>query len=465
MYYERSYLRSRQVSTLEQKEHGYSIEEQERKLRSYCDINDWNVKDVYVDAGFSGAKRDRPELKRLLNDIKHFDLILVYKLDRLTRSVRDLLDLLEVFENNDVAFRSATEVYDTTTAMGRLFVTLVGAMAEWERETIRERTQMGKLAALKKGVMLTTPPFYYDRVDNKFIPNDYKKVVLFAYDETMKGSSAKAIARKLNNSDIPPPNGKKWEDRSITRALRSPFTRGHFEWGGVYLENNHEPVITEEMYNKIKDRLNERVNTKVVAHTSVFRGKLTCPTCGTKLTMNTNKKKTRNGYTTHKSYYCNNCKITPNLKPVYIKEREVLRVFYDYLLNLNLEKYEIEEKQSEPEITVDIHKVMEQRKRYHKLYANGLMQEDELFDLIKETDEAIKEYESQSENKVEKQFDIEDVKKYKKLLLEMWNVSTLEDKADFVQMAIKSIEFDYIIDDGPPTSRKHSLKINQIIFY
>ena len=119
--------------------------------------------------------------------------------------------------------------------------------------------------------MLTTPPFYYDRVDNKFVPNKYKEVVLFAYEEALKGKSAKSIARKLNNSDIPPPNNKKWEDRSITRALRSPFTRGHFEWGGVYLENNHEPIITEEMYNKIKDRLNERVNTKVVAHTSVFR--------------------------------------------------------------------------------------------------------------------------------------------------------------------------------------------------
>lgn len=465
MHYERSYLRSCQVSTLEQANGGHSIEEQERKLKSFCDINDWTVYDTYVDAGFSGAKRDRPELQRLMNDINKFDLVLVYKLDRLTRNVRDLLDLLEIFEQNNVAFRSATEVYDTSTAMGRLFVTLVGAMAEWERETIRERTQMGKLAALKKGIMLTTPPFYYDRVDNKFVPNKYKDVILWAYDEAMKGQSAKAIARKLNNSDIPPPNNTQWQGRTITHALRNPFTRGHFDWGGVHIENNHEPIITDEMYEKVKDRLNERVNTKKVKHTSIFRGKLVCPVCSTRLTLNSHKKKSNSGYIFAKQYYCNNCKVTPNLKPVYIKEKEVIKVFYNYLKRFDLEKYEVTQKQSEPEITIDINKIMEQRKRYHKLYASGLMQEDELFDLIKETDQTIAEYEKQNENREVKQYDIEDIKQYKELLLEMWDISSDEDKEDFIKMAIKNIYFEYIIGTGNTSRKRNSLKITSIEFY
>ncbi len=451
------------VSTLEQKEHGYSIEEQERKLKQFCEINDWNVADIFIDAGYSGAKRDRPELQRLMKDINKFDLVLVYKLDRLTRNVRDLLDLLEIFEKNDVSFRSATEVYDTTTAMGRLFVTLVGAMAEWERETIRERTQMGKLAALRKGIMLTTPPFYYDRVDNKFVPNHYKDIVLWAYDEAMKGQSAKAIARKLNNSDVPPPNNKQWEDRTITRALRNPFTRGHFEWGGVNIKNNHEPIITDEMYDKVKDRLNEKVNTKKVKHTSIFRSKLVCPTCNGRLTLNTYKKKTTGTY--NKQYFCNDCKVKHNLRPVYLRESEVLRVFYEYLKNFDLEQYEVVQKQNEPEITIDINKIMEQRKRYHKLYASGLMKEDELFDLIKETDRAIEEYEKQNENREVKQFDIEDVKKYKDLLLEMWDISSDEDKEDFIKMAIKNINFEYIRDTAPTNLRKNSLIITSIDFY
>lgn len=111
------------VSTLEQANEGYSIGEQERKLKQFCDINDWKVFDVYVDAGISGGSLKRPSLQKLLNDIDKFDMVLVYKLDRLTRSVRDLLDLLEIFDQNNVAFRSATEVYDTTNAISLLYLT------------------------------------------------------------------------------------------------------------------------------------------------------------------------------------------------------------------------------------------------------------------------------------------------------------------------------------------------------
>ncbi|MCT2080618.1 recombinase family protein [Staphylococcus epidermidis] len=458
MNYERSYLRSCQVSTLEQKEHGYSIEEQERKLKSFCEINDWSVSDVFIDAGFSGAKRDRPELQRMMKDIKRFDLVLVYKLDRLTRNVRDLLDLLEIFEQNNVAFRSATEVYDTSTAMGRLFVTLVGAMAEWERETIRERVMMGKRAAIKQGMILTPPPFYYDRVDNTYVPNNYKKVVLWAYDEVLKGVSSKGIARKLNDSDIPPPNGKRWEDRTITRALRSPITRGHYTWGDVFIENSHEPIITEEMYQQIKERLEERINTKIVSHVSVFRGKFICPKCGGTLTMNTATRKRKKGYVTYKTYYCNTCK--GKKKSFGFAENEALRVFHDYLSKLDLEKYEIKTKQKDDVVTIDIDKIMEQRKRYHKLYAKGLMQEEELFELIKETDETIAEYEKQRELVPRKTLDVDKIKSFKNALLESWKIFSLEDKANFIKMAIKSIDIEYV-----KLKNRHSIKINDIEFY
>ncbi|ADC88377.1 MULTISPECIES: recombinase family protein [Staphylococcus] len=452
------------VSTLEQREKGHSIDEQERKLRSFCDINDWTVKDVYVDAGFSGAKRDRPELTRLLDDISEFDLVLVYKLDRLTRSVRDLLDLLEVFENNNVAFRSATEVYDTTTAIGRLFVTLVGAMAEWERETIRERSLMGKRAAIKKGMILTAPPFYYDRVNNTYIPNQYKDVVLDVYNKVKKGYSIAHIARLYNNSDVKPPNGnEEWTTRMLMHALRNPVTRGHYQWGEIYIEDSHEPIITDEMYNTIIDRLDKHTNTKVVAHTSVFRGKLICPNCGYALTLNSQKRKRKNDTIVYKTYYCNNCKITKGMKPHHITETETLRVFKDHLSKIDLKQYETQEKEKQSHVTIDLSKVMEQRKRYHKLYASGMMQENELFELIKETDEMIEEYEKQRKQVDVKEFDICKIKEIKDVLLKSWDIFTLEDKADFIQMSIKAINIEYTKLKRGKSS--NSMKIKDIEFY
>ncbi|HHC9852046.1 TPA: recombinase family protein, partial [Staphylococcus aureus] len=144
-------------------------------------------------------------------------------------------------------------------------------------------------------------------------------------------------------------------------------------------------------------------------------------------------------------------------------EKEALKVFYDYLSKLDLSKYKTKEKEDKKIVTIDINKVMEQRKRYHKLYANGMMQEEELFELIKETDEKISEYEKQKERVPKKRLDVSKIKNFKNILLDSWNAFTLEDKADFIKMAIKSIEIEYIHVKRGKT--KHSIKIKNIDFY
>ena len=95
------------------------------------------------------------------------------------------------------------------------------------------------------------------------------------------------------------------------------------------------------MYQEVKDRLEERVNTKVISHTSVFRGKFICPKCDGVLTMNTNTRKTKKGYITHKSYYCDSCK---SRKESFAFTEKALDVFYDYLARLDLEQYKVQEK-------------------------------------------------------------------------------------------------------------------------
>nr|3BVP_A Chain A, TP901-1 Integrase [Lactococcus phage TP901-1]3BVP_B Chain B, TP901-1 Integrase [Lactococcus phage TP901-1] len=125
------------VSTTNQAEEGFSIDEQIDRLTKYAEAMGWQVSDTYTDAGFSGAKLERPAMQRLINDIenKAFDTVLVYKLDRLSRSVRDTLYLVkDVFTKNKIDFISLNESIDTSSAMGSLFLTILSAINEFERE-------------------------------------------------------------------------------------------------------------------------------------------------------------------------------------------------------------------------------------------------------------------------------------------------------------------------------------------
>mgnify|MGYP000469398269 FL=1 len=142
------------VSTTNQAEEGYSIEEQIDKLKAYCMIKDWSVYDVYVDAGFSGSNIKRPAIQKLIKDTKRkvFDTVLVYKLDRLSRSQKDTLYLpVYVFLENKIDFVSLLENFDTSTAFGKAMVGILSVFAQLDREQIKERMQLGKLGRAKSG--------------------------------------------------------------------------------------------------------------------------------------------------------------------------------------------------------------------------------------------------------------------------------------------------------------------------
>ena len=141
------------VSTREQKEHGYSVPGQIRQLNKFAESKNWTVVGEYVDAGVSAKDMNRPELQRMLKDVEEglIDVILVKALDRLTRSVLDLYKILEYREKNDCKFKSATEIYDTTTAVGRMFITIVSAISQWERENLAERVAFGFVEKAESG--------------------------------------------------------------------------------------------------------------------------------------------------------------------------------------------------------------------------------------------------------------------------------------------------------------------------
>lgn len=148
------------VSTL----NGQDPQMQIRELKQYCERRGWTVEDEYVDVGVSGAKDSRPELNRLMVDAKrrHFDSILVWKLDRFGRSLRHLVNAIAELESIGIAFVSLTDNLDLSTPSGRLMFQVVAAMGEFERELIRERVRSGMRNAKQKGKRIGRPKLILD---------------------------------------------------------------------------------------------------------------------------------------------------------------------------------------------------------------------------------------------------------------------------------------------------------------
>jgi len=149
------------VSSDEQVSEGVSLDNQEAKIRAYAESQGWDLVQVYREEGISGKIISRPQLNRMLQDIHAggIDVVLVYKVDRLTRRQRDLWHLLEdVFEAHGVGFKSVIEPFDTTTAQGKAFLGILAVFAQLERDTISERTKDALAYKAKNGEHLGTPP-------------------------------------------------------------------------------------------------------------------------------------------------------------------------------------------------------------------------------------------------------------------------------------------------------------------
>ena len=165
------------VSTLEQAQEGYSVGEQKERLIAYCKAKDWLIADIYVDGGYTGSNIKRPGIQKLISETDKFDLVLVYKLDRLSRSQRDTLYLIEeVFLPNGVDFISMQESFDTSTPFGKAMIGLLAVFAQLEREQIKERTWMGRVARAKAGLYHGGGkiPIGYDYVDGHLTVNPYE---------------------------------------------------------------------------------------------------------------------------------------------------------------------------------------------------------------------------------------------------------------------------------------------------
>lgn len=275
------------VSTLEQAQEGYSVGEQRERLIAYCKAQDWLIADIYVDGGYTGSNLNRPGIQKLMSETEKFDVVLVYKLDRLSRSQRDTLYLIEeIFRPNKVDFVSMQESFDTSSPFGKAMIGLLAVFAQLEREQIKERTWMGRVARAKTGLHHGggNIPIGYDYEDGKLIVNPYEaEQVRKIYEWYLSGASLKAITDKLQDAGYTNKYSSYNSWSSVRNILENETYIGRLHFGDVVVDHAHEAIITEEQFNAaqiLRGKRREQFGSHAFRSKHVLTGLLFCGHCG-----------------------------------------------------------------------------------------------------------------------------------------------------------------------------------------
>lgn len=285
------------VSTQEQAQEGYSIGEQRERLIAYCKAHNWSIADIYVDSGYSGSNLKRPAIQKLMNETDKFDVVLVYKLDRLSRSQRDTLYLIEeIFLPHGVDFVSMQESFDTSSPFGRAMIGLLAVFAQLEREQIKERTFMGRVARAKQGLFHGggSTPTGYDYRDGRLIINPYEAdKVRKIFKWYLAGMSMNGIAKKLNEIGYTNQQNDTITFATVRRILVNQIYIGRIHFKEISVENAHEPLVSLEDFQKVQIMMAQRYEQygkNGFQSRCLLTGMLICGKCGARYITHGSKK-------------------------------------------------------------------------------------------------------------------------------------------------------------------------------
>lgn len=277
------------VSTTEQAMEGYSVGEQENRLRRFCEALGYQIHKIIIDPGYSGASLNRPGIKEVIRDVQEHlvSKVIVWKLDRLSRSQKDMLIMLEdVFLANNCDFVSMLESFDTSTAFGRAIVGILAAFAQLERENIKERTTMGRQARLAKGHYNSSrPPLGYSFLSgcNDLKVNPYEaSIVREIFSLFISGTAINAIATIMKQKY---PTVRRWNNTTIRRTLRNSVYIGKVSDVDVTRDGIHESIISDSDFNMANSILqhNAEIKKQSCRSKSLLTGLLYCGDCGARM--------------------------------------------------------------------------------------------------------------------------------------------------------------------------------------
>lgn len=319
------------VSTFDQAREGFSLGEQEERLKEFCKFKRYNIYKVYQDAGISAKNDKRPAYQEMIEDVKkgNINVIVALKLDRLTRSVYDIEKLMKFVNDYECDIDCMADESNTTTSNGRMVMRIMTSVSQNEIEKCSERTKFGMAGAIKNSHIPNRTGLGFKRENKKLVPDPLTKdIIVRIFDLYLEGKSHQAIANIYNKEKV---LGKtNWYDSTIQKILSNELYKGDYVNGKrtkhpTYYENVIEPIVSKEkwkscQYQKLR-------NARHYERTAIylFTNKLKCSKCGNFLgghaTTKTNGKK-------YYYYKCNTCK-------TYFNEIDIEKELKAFMLELS----------------------------------------------------------------------------------------------------------------------------------
>ena len=459
------------VSTEDQAREGFSLGEQEEKLKQLCDYKGYEVYKVYCDAGISAKDMEhRPKFQEMLKDMKEgkINYIVAYKLDRVTRSVRDLEELISQLEKYNTYLVCDRDDVNTSTANGKFFVRMLTVLSQLEIEIVSERTKFGLNGAIKSGHLPGQVALGFKKDGNKktIIDPATAPIVKRVFDLYLQGKTFLQISNIFNEEKV---LNKNWKDTHIERIINNRLYMGDYEmykrlkeWKNVepviYM-NVVEPIIPRYIWEECQAQkiINQRTYTRDRVYT--FFQKLKCPKCGKIM-----KCKGSGGKRKKYVYYnCEDCH--ENIRESYVEEEfekivgQLLRFDNEYnelFLPLFADKEKIADKS---DIEREIINLTKQKERIKKAYMSEFVELDDFKEDLKVINEKLniltKQLEKEQELKNKNRFTPEKViadrdlqrifmtnGKDISLFLTQWQTMTKEDKQEFIARYIESLTFE-----------------------
>ena len=456
------------VSTEDQAREGFSLGEQQEKLEQLCKYKDYKIFKIYKDAGISAKDMEhRPAFQQMLQDMRagKINYIVAYKLDRVTRSVRDLEVLISDLEKHNCYLVCDRDDVNTSTANGRFFVRMLTVLSQLEIEIVSERTKFGLTGAIKCGHIPGTCPLGYKRDKSKkvIIDETTKDVILRIFNMYLEGKSFQIIANILNEEKVLAP--KHWTDATIEKIINNKIYVGDYERykrvakeQGIETVVYHdvvEPIITRAMYEDVQRQKEINQRTYCRYRIYIFMQKLVCPKCGKTMTCKgAGGKKKKYMY-----YHCDDCKL-------YIREDLVEQEIMPLIMSLieydmTVKKYfypvlaDKKEKDTS-KLDKEISSLQSQKNRIKEAYLKGIVQVEDFSEDYKIIEEKLNALEQKrletidlnkqtfnpqhlmADRDVEKEKLIRSNKFYDMLISE-WNNKNKEEKQEFISKFIESI--------------------------